>query len=189
VPERPKPTLVYADTCIYLDLITHNEDPHKDTGEPRWKIARRLFEAVNDKRVRLAASPLIEAEVLCNGETQARQERSERVADLLRTWFTSPQTLWVDIDRFIAREAARLSRECGHLREGPRRFSAADAMHLAAAIRANCDYLLTHDNGYPTKQVIEGVRVQRPAIVWAETLFEDFDFSSRKEPSVQPESD
>jgi predicted nucleic acid-binding protein len=175
VPERPRPTLVYADTCIYLDLITRNEDPHKDTGEPRWKVARRLFEAVGDGRVRLVASPLIEAEVLCNGGTQARRERSEQIADRLRTWFTSPKTLWVDIDRFIAREAARLSRDYGHLREGPRRFSAADAMHLAAAIRANCDYLLTHDNGYPTKQVIEGVHVQRPAVVWAETLFEVFD--------------
>ena len=170
MPDRPP--LIYADTCIYLDLITRNEDPHKDTGEPRWKIARGLFQAVDNGQVRLAASALIEAEVLCNGRTQERRDHSERVAERLRTWFTSPETLWVDIDRFIAREAARLSEEYGHLRVGTRRFAAADAMHLAAAVRAKCDYLMTHDNGYPTKQVIEGVTVRRPAVVWAETLFD-----------------
>jgi hypothetical protein len=51
----------------------------------------------------------------------------------------------------------------------------ADAMHLAAAIRANCDYLLTHDKGYPAKQVIEGVHVQRPTVVWAQDLFENLE--------------
>jgi predicted nucleic acid-binding protein len=167
-----KPPLIYADTCVYLDLITRNENPHKDTGEPRWKIAQSLFQAVDNGQVRLAASALIEAEVLCNGRTQERRERSEQVAARLRTWFTSPETLWVDIDRFIAREAARLSEEYGHLRVGERRFAAVDAMHLAVAVRARCDYLMTHDNGYPTKQVIEGVTVQRPAVVWAETLFD-----------------
>lgn len=167
-----KPRLVYPDTCVYLDLITHNEDPHQDTGEPRWKIARSLFQAVERGTVRLVASPLIEAEVLCNGTTQARRKRSERVAERLGTWFTSSETLWVDIDRVIAREAARLSEEYGHLRVGKKRFSAADAMHLAAAIRSKSEYLMTHDNGYPTKQVIEGVQVQRPAVVWAETLFD-----------------
>jgi predicted nucleic acid-binding protein len=167
-----KPPLIYADTCIYLDLITRNEDPHKDTGEPRWKIAGSLFRAVDNRQVRLAASALIEAEVLCNGRVQARRERSEQVAARLRTWFSSPETLWVDIDRFIAREAARLSEEYGRLREGERRFSAADAMHLAAAVRSQCNYLMTHDNGYPTKQVIEGVTVCRPTVVWAETLFD-----------------
>lgn len=65
-----------------------------------------------------------------------------------------------------------LSEEYGHLRAGKRRFAAAHAMHLAAADRAKCDYLMTHDNGYPTKQVIEGITVRRLAVVWAETLFD-----------------
>ena len=170
MPDRPP--LIYADACVYLDLITRNEGLHADTGEPRWKIARGLFQAAEIGQVRLAASALIEAEVLCNGRTQERREQSEQVAARLRTWFTSPETLWIDIDRFVAREAARLSEEYGHLRVGKKRFAAADAMHLAAAVRAKCDYLMTHDNGYPTKQVIEGVTVRRPAVVWAETLFD-----------------
>jgi hypothetical protein len=43
---------------------------------------------------------------------------------------------------------------------------------LAVAVRSKCNYLMTHDNGYPTKQVIDGVSVQRPTVVWAETLFD-----------------
>jgi predicted nucleic acid-binding protein len=170
VPERIP--LVYVDTCVYVDLITRNEDPHHDTGRPRWEIARSLFQAVDSGAVRLAASALVEAEVLCNGTTQTRRKSSDLVAERLRTWFTSPDTLWVDLDRFIAREAARLSEEYGHLRVGKKRFSSADAMHLAAAVRSGCGYLMTHDNGYPAKQVIEGVTVQRPAVVWQETLFD-----------------
>ncbi len=61
------------------------------------------------------------------------------------------------------------------MRVGEKRFSAVDAMHLAAAVRSNCNYLMTHDNGYPTRQIIEGVMVQRPAVVWAETLFDASD--------------
>jgi predicted nucleic acid-binding protein len=170
VPE--KPPLIYGDACVYLDLITRNENPHQDTGEPRWRIAQSLFQAVDSGQVRLAASALIEAEVLCNGATQARRERSERVASRLRTWFSSPETLWVDMDRLVAREAARLAGEYAHLREGQKRFSAADAMHLAAALRAQCNYLITHDKGYPANQVIEGLTVCRPKVVWPETLFD-----------------
>jgi predicted nucleic acid-binding protein len=164
--------LIYADTCVYLDLITRNDDVHKDSGEPRWKIARQLFEAVDRGAARLAASALIEAEVLCNGTTRGRRERSQRVADQLRTWFTSPETLWADVDRFVAREAARLSEEYGHLRAADRRFSAADAVHLASAVRCKCSHFMTHDEGFPLGHVIEGVRVLRPGVVWQVTLFD-----------------
>jgi predicted nucleic acid-binding protein len=170
VPDRLP--LIYADSCVYLDLITRNTDPHKVTEEPRWRSASSLFGAMDRGVAKLAASPLVEAEVLCNGNTQQRQARSERVADLLRGWFTSPNVLWVDVDRLIAREAARLTVDYGDLRAGERRMSAADAMHLAAALRARCDYFMTHDEGFPLGQVIEGVHVIRPEAVWQETLFD-----------------
>lgn len=171
MPERIP--LIYADACVYLDLITRNMTLHKETDDPRWRSAGKLFTGVENRTVRLAASPLIEAEVLCNGDTQRRGRRSEKVVNMLRSWFDSPQTLWVDIDRIVAREAARLSEQYGHLREGDKRYSAADALHLAAAIRANCSYLMTHDEGFPIGHDIEGVRVQRPAIVWQQTLLDN----------------
>lgn len=171
MPDRPP--LIYVDACVYLDLITRSTDPHKDTGEERWRIAEKLFTAVADNHVRLVASPLIEAEVLCNGITQERKKRSEKVAEKLHTWFNSPKTLWVDIDRIVAQEAARLSEQYGHLHKGDRRFGATDAMHLAAALRARCSQLMTHDGGYPLGHEIEGVRVMRPQIVWQQTLFDN----------------
>ena len=51
-------------------------------------------------------------------------------------------------------------------------MSAADAIHLAAAIRGRCSYFMTHDEGFPLSQVIEGVDVRRPSVVWPETLFD-----------------
>jgi predicted nucleic acid-binding protein len=170
VPDRIP--LIYPDACVYLDLITRNTDLHKDTGKERWRCAAELFTGAERGHVRLVASPLIEAEVLCNGTTQERKRRSEKVATLLRTWFDSPTTLWVDIDRLVAQEAARLSEQYGHLREGDRRCSAADAMHLSAAIRAKCNYLMTHDGGFAIGNDIEGVHVLRPTVVWQQTLFD-----------------
>jgi len=53
-----EPARIYLDTCVYLDLLTRNKTAHKDTGEPRWQVAKALFDAVNDDRVVLAASSL-----------------------------------------------------------------------------------------------------------------------------------
>jgi hypothetical protein len=156
-----------------LDLITRNTDLHHDTGEERWRSARQVFTAVADSYVRLVASPLIEAEVLCNGTTQERKRRSDMVAQSLHTWFNSPETLWVDVDRIVAQESARLSEQYGHLRKGDRRFGATDAMHLAAALRARCNFLMTHDGGFPIGHDIEGVQVILPTVVWQETLFDN----------------
>lgn len=170
MPDRTP--LIYVDANVYLDLITRNTDPHKDTGDPRWQSAKALFEAVERQAVRLASSPLIEAEVLCNSTTQRRQTTSDNVTRSLRSWFQSPNTIWVDVDRGIAREAARMANDYGHLRPGDKRMSAADAMHLAAAVRAQCGYLMTHDEGFPIGHEIEKVKVKRPAVVWQETLFD-----------------
>lgn len=171
VPDRVP--LIYVDACIYLDLITRNTDLNHDTGEDRWRSANQLFTAVANGNVRLVASPLIEAEVLCNGKTQERRRRADVVTKKLLTWFNSPKTLWVDIDRIVAQEAARLSEQYGHLHKGDRRFGAADAMHLAAAVRARCSHLMTHDGGFPIDHAIEGVKVMRPTVVWSETLFDN----------------
>lgn len=170
MPERPR---IYPDADIYFDLITRNEVLNKSTGEPRWKSAQVLFEGIASGRATMVASPLSEAEVLLNGKTQERRARSQRVEEKLQTWFTSPSTIWVDIDRFLVRDAARLRAEYGPLRVGPRAFGPRDGLHLAAAVRARCDYFMTHDEGFPIGQVIDGMKVVRPSVVWQETLFDE----------------
>lgn len=157
---------VYVDSCVYIDLITKNKDTHADTGEARWKSAQALFDAVNENDIILASSSLVEAEVGCNGE--ARKDK-QHIRDLLSGWFTARSTEWVEIDRYLAREAIRLTNTWQGKGDG-KKMSAADALHLAAAIRLDADYFMTHDKGFPIGQNVEGVQVVRPDVVWQESL-------------------
>lgn len=161
---------IYVDTCVYIDLLVKNEEPHVETGEPRWMSAKALFDAVNDDRVVLAASALIEAEVECVG---AIRDGTGPVLDQVSGWFTAESTQWTDVDRFLAREAVRLARAWNLKRANKtKKLGGADAIHLAAAVRLDCDYLMTHDGGFPLGHDVEGVKVQRPENVWPQHLLD-----------------
>jgi predicted nucleic acid-binding protein len=58
------------------------------------------------------------------------------------------------------------------LHAGEKAFKSADALHLAAAQRARCQFFMTHDEGFPIGQVIDGFQITRPKIVWQETLLD-----------------
>jgi len=166
---RP-PVRIYVDTCVYLDLLTGNKEPHTETSEPRWKSAKALFDAVNDDRVILGASALIEAEVQC---VAAVRDGTQPILEQVRGWFTAEATLWTDVDRFLAREAVRLARAWHPSRaDQAKKLGGADATHLAAAVRLRCDYLMTNDGGFPIGQEVEGVKVMRPSEVWPKHLFD-----------------
>ncbi len=173
----PHVPVIYVDSDVYLDLIMRSKDEHADTGEERWKSAKELFDAINANQVRLAASALVEAEVLCNGETR---RRSDDVRSRIRGWFNAASTLWTDVDRFLARDAAALAEKYSHLRDDMgTKMRAADATHLAAAIRLHADYLMTHDRGFPLGITIDGVEVTRPRVVWTQSLFDEEEISDR----------
>lgn len=162
MPERPP--LVYLDSCVYLDLITRNKTPHSSTGEERWRVASSLFQGIDNGEIALAASALIEAEVLCNGETRQRRRNSEQVDTMVRGWFDAPSTRWSDVDRFLVRDALTLVGQYGAMAGG-------DATHLAAAVRLECDYLFTHDQRYPHGRTIRQVLVTTPTPVGQGALF------------------
>lgn len=163
--------IILVDSSVYLDLVTENRTPHKDTGEERWRSAKELFDAVNADRVRLAASALIQAEVSCHGEVR---QAADHVRKLVDGWFNARSTRWTDVDRFLARDAAQLADAHADKRENKdRSFAAADATHLAAAIRLGCGYLMTQDGGFPIGHTIEGVEILRPRQVWTPDLFDE----------------
>lgn len=171
MPRTAPAPRIYIDTCVYLDLLTANQEAHADTGVPRWESAKAFLDAVNDDRVILAASALIEAEVQC---VAAVREGTDAILDQVRGWFTAQATEWTDVDRFLAREAVRLARAWHPERANKaKRLGGADATHLAAAIRLRCDFLMTHDGGFPLGKEVEGVKVVRPSGVWPENLFDD----------------
>ncbi len=162
--------LVYVDSCVYLDLVTRNSALHADTGQPRWRSAKAVFDAVNENDVRLASSSLVEAEVCCNGE--ARRE-NQRIRDLLSGWFTARSTEWIEIDRYLAREAVRLTNRWQGQGQAGKRMSATDAVHLAAGLHLGADYFMTHDGGFPIGHRVDGMLVIRPDVVWQESLLKE----------------
>lgn len=167
--KQQQPPLVYADSDVYLDLIKKSTCLHPATQEKRWQVAARFFDAVDEGRVRLAASALTQSEVACNGDSR---RDSQRIRDLLDVWWTDPATEWRELDRYIAREAARLAGTWHAKHEPGKRFNSADAVHLATAVDLGCDYLFTYDGGFPHGHTVEGVEVRRPFQAWPASLLD-----------------
>lgn len=163
MPSRQQRLLrVYPDSCMYLSVIKRDEDLVAD-GTPRWQVSRSLFAAAERGDLVILASTLVQAEVLGNGEVRTKPPES-RVQGMVGDWFLSDYIEWCDVDRMISRRVGELSGQYG--------LRGADAVHLASAIRLRADVLMSNDGGFASchGQVIDGVRVLKPEIVWQETL-------------------
>lgn len=171
-PPQSPPPLIYIDTNVYFDLLSKNQTLHTKTQRPRWESAKSLFDAVNDNRVILAASALIEAEVNCLAVVR---DGDESIHDMVRGWFRAPSTRWTDVDRFLAREAAELAQQWGKHAAKGKTLGGADATHLAAGVRLGCDYLMTQDTGFPLGHTVNGVQVMLPDEVWPRTLLDEIE--------------
>ncbi|MEU0492109.1 PIN domain-containing protein [Nocardiopsis sp. NPDC006139] len=164
--------LIFVDADVYMDVITRSEKPHPETRDPRWKMGLELFKAIHEGKARLAVSSLLEAEVLTNGKTRERRQRSAVVEDHLSRWFGDASVEWTDIDRYLVRQATRIAEELdGISRTQGQQCSAADRLHLAAAVRLGCGFLMTYDQGYPIGRKVRGISIMYPGVVWPEDLF------------------
>lgn len=145
---------VYLDACVYLALIK---------GEAgRLEIARGLLRDGQDKRFAVVASTLLYAEVCGHGEVRAAPDAAD-VDRQVSAFFEHGFIQWVEVDLSIAREARRLSRE--------HRLRGADAIHLASAIRADCDVLMTwNSNDFPWGRAIDGVELREPFLFGQRTI-------------------
>lgn len=168
--KKVEPPLVYVDTDIYVDLLTLNNELHPEDGRPRHVVAKEVFDAVANGDIQLAASSLTEAETGCNASSKAKNKK--HVQELLIGWFTAHSTTWIEVDRYIAREAVRLFGEWRSKNAvATKKISTADALHLAAAVAVGSDFFMTYDGGQPIGHTVEGVQVIRPKVVWQQDLW------------------
>lgn len=164
----PDYSRLYLDADVYLALIK---------GEPgRVEIARSLLKEAQQKRFTVVASTLIYAEVCGHGEVRAARDAAG-VDAKVSAFFEQGFLQWVEVDLVIAREARRVSRE--------RRLRGADAIHLASAVRAGCDVLMTwNKNDFPVGEQVDGVDVREPFLFGQSSIDELSDPSDEaKKPS------
>lgn len=133
--------------------------------------AKALFDAVADGRVHLAASALTEAEIGCFAQVR---DGGQEIHDKVRTWLDAPPpgTRYIEVDRLLARDAQLISRTLHEQDPKAKQLRTLDAVHMAAAIRLGCDYLMTQDDNFPIGQTVEGVRVRLTEQVWESTLLD-----------------
>ncbi|HET6909109.1 MAG TPA: type II toxin-antitoxin system VapC family toxin [Mycobacteriales bacterium] len=145
---------LYLDADVYLGLIKGEAD--------RVDIARSLLRDGQDRRFRVVASTLLYAEVCGHGDVRAASDQAA-VDQKVSAFFEYGFIEWVEVDLVVAREARRLSRV--------HRLRGADAIHLASAIRARCDVLMTwNKNDFPIGQTVEGVEVREPFLFGQSTI-------------------
>lgn len=161
-----RPPLIYVDTCVYIDLLAQRTVLHQDTGRPRWESAKLLFGAIDDGRVELATSSLIDAEVGCFSTIRDAPKLTEQ----LRALLDAESTRYIEVDRNLARQAVCISREFKQHDPQAKQPNPADAVHIAAAIQLKCNYLMTHDNEFHIGRTVKGVAIIRPEVVWPQTL-------------------
>ena len=148
---------VGKDTVLFQQLSAAVRAPCPNRGRGRALPASSMFSATAETAIGAVASP--DRVICCNGEARTG---AARIQKLLDGWFTASSTVWVEIDRDLAREAVRLIELWQGQGMPGKKMSAADALHLAAAVRLEADCLTTHDAGSPHGHVVERVRVMRP---------------------------
>jgi predicted nucleic acid-binding protein len=135
VADKPS---VYVDSCVVISVFAASA-----TAADQARLGPSLWVLSAGQRGihRLTISPLVVAEVLGSGNIRGSQVqpdvRARRVADVF-DYFHDNDLLYVELDQFLALEAANLS--VAHQLKGP------DAVHLASALRAECTILYTWDN-------------------------------------------
>lgn len=163
--------LIYVDTCVYLDVLFKRTSLHPETKQPRWVSAKALFDAIHDGRANLATSALIEAELGCFADVR---DGGNEIHDKIRAWLDAPppSTVYVEADRFLARDAVRLSNLLHQQNPKAKELKTLDSVHLAAAVRCGADHLMTQDGAFPIGQTVEGVEVGYTDVKWQAGLWD-----------------
>jgi predicted nucleic acid-binding protein len=124
----------------------------------------RVIEAVDAGEAELIISPLLLVE--CRGQPRSGlidEELERRLLGIL----DNPRHTPVEFTRAVALKARDLA-----LRHRMKNY---DAIHLAHAIMAEAEVLMTTDKGFPLETEVDGVWVGKPYYWGPATLFDDRD--------------
>jgi predicted nucleic acid-binding protein len=136
-------TRPYLDSSVYIAAI-------KNEGDGRGEIAKRILDDGRAGRFQIFASTFIKVEVLKDrGKPPLTADQAKTVDE----FFQHSSFVWLDLDLSTAEKARDLARAHG--------FRPGDAVHLASAIRADCDQLLVWDDDF-RKGTFDGVLVTEP---------------------------
>ena len=131
----------YLESSIFIALIKGESIPQADSAgkligyEERAKIAQHILQLAEAGQFHVYTSSITIAEVHKSNPTGKQgPEPESKILDFFRNRFFKV----VDVDRSIAESAHRLCRKHG--------LKPYDAVHLACAVRAGCDALLTWDS-------------------------------------------
>jgi hypothetical protein len=119
-------------------------------GIDRGQIAQNMLNDAANGRWAIFTSTFTLVEVLRARRQPVLTEAEEQKID---AFFRHDYIKLITLDRRVAEEARRLARQYS--------LRPADAVHLASAIRARADQLLTWDEDFP-RTVIESVEIKSP---------------------------
>lgn len=163
--------LIYVDSSVLLDLITDEKTLVPETEVPRGVAAEHILQGIEEGKARFATSALVEIEVYTTPMVRSNNLVG-RVQEALAARFSHRETVWCDIDRIVAQHALEVAGKIGPPYKSGKKIKSADVGHLAAAVRARCDYFMTTDGGFPINTTIDNTKIRFPhPVVWEPELF------------------
>ncbi|MFF2522455.1 type II toxin-antitoxin system VapC family toxin [Streptomyces liangshanensis] len=147
---RNEPKSAYIDACCYIEWATGKSH-----------VVDSWVEAARSKKLQLFASTLLLAEARGGSRTQPNPQAEARI----RTLLTEPYVTLVDVSRRVGLTAREI------IADTPR-IKGWDAVHLATAVVARAEVLLTSNTKHFTPgQVLRGVWIDEPYQYGGEGLF------------------
>jgi len=128
----------YLDANVYIAAISGPQaaDPAK------VQLAAEILQLAEQGMFQVFASTFIEAEVIKPAGSAVPLTQTQE--GTIEAYFNRDCFVWIEVDRPIAQKARQIARDHSG-------FRPPDAVHVASALRANCDQLLTWDENLNNK--------------------------------------
>jgi predicted nucleic acid-binding protein len=152
--------LPYVESSVFIawikgERVTLNRNGVLETVD-RGRISEHVLQAAEDGEYSVVSSFLTLAEVhKTKGHTKLEDDQNSRILK----YFEHSFIRFVDLDRDVGEQANRLCRMYQKEKLSPN-----DAVHLASALRAKCEVLLTWDDGLIEVRHPD-IRIERPRIL------------------------